>query len=163
MTTESAVRERLKQIMRDVELNPRMVDCPRCNGYGYHHGFGEHGHDPDWCEMCGGAQYVQDENQTADAILTAFPEITLAPGKDVAEGAQRIALRKWCGRFIGLTESKELEADIAAFAATHAAREREACAMIAETIWEHRDAHPTSLMAECGREVAAAIRAGESK
>ena len=31
--------------------------CSRCDGRGYHHGFGEHGHDPDWCERCGGAQY----------------------------------------------------------------------------------------------------------
>jgi len=28
--------------------------CPRCKGKGYHHGFGEHGYDPDWCESCGG-------------------------------------------------------------------------------------------------------------
>lgn len=29
--------------------------CQRCAGKGYHHGFGEDGHDPDWCEKCGGA------------------------------------------------------------------------------------------------------------
>lgn len=29
-------------------------DCERCRGKGYHHGFGEHGWDPDWCERCGG-------------------------------------------------------------------------------------------------------------
>ena len=28
--------------------------CSRCAGKGYHHGFGEHGHDPDWCSECGG-------------------------------------------------------------------------------------------------------------
>jgi DnaJ-class molecular chaperone len=31
-----------------------LTTCPRCEGRGYHHGFGEHGHDPDWCEDCGG-------------------------------------------------------------------------------------------------------------
>lgn len=31
--------------------------CRRCKGRGYHHGFGEHGWDPDWCEHCGGARY----------------------------------------------------------------------------------------------------------
>lgn len=41
-----------------------------------------------------------------------------------------------------------------------AAEERaiERCAKIAEGIWADKDAHPTSLMAECGREVARAIR-----
>jgi len=29
-------------------------ECPQCYGRGYHHGFGELGHDPDWCSMCGG-------------------------------------------------------------------------------------------------------------
>ncbi len=29
-------------------------ECERCNGRGYHHGFGMQGHDPDWCENCGG-------------------------------------------------------------------------------------------------------------
>lgn len=30
------------------------VDCPTCDGKGYHHGFGEDGCDPDWCTQCGG-------------------------------------------------------------------------------------------------------------
>jgi hypothetical protein len=34
--------------------DPQFMPCPRCWGKGYHHGFGEHGHDPDWCEDCGG-------------------------------------------------------------------------------------------------------------
>jgi DnaJ-class molecular chaperone len=42
------------------------VKCPRCNGRGYHHGFGERGHDPDWCEQCDGAQYIWR------VLLTAF-------------------------------------------------------------------------------------------
>jgi hypothetical protein len=32
--------------------------CQKCNGKGYHHGFGTDGHDPDWCEECGGCQFV---------------------------------------------------------------------------------------------------------
>ena len=35
--------------------------CPRCGGMGYHYGFGEHGHDPDWCEFCGGQGVVFEE------------------------------------------------------------------------------------------------------
>lgn len=31
-----------------------METCERCKGRGYHHGFGEDGHDPDWCIDCGG-------------------------------------------------------------------------------------------------------------
>jgi protein gp37 len=33
---------------------PTHAVCKRCEGRGYHHGFGEHGHDPDWCSECGG-------------------------------------------------------------------------------------------------------------
>jgi hypothetical protein len=40
--------------------------CKRCDGRGYHHGFGEHGHDPDWCSRCGGPGY-----DTAD-LLTGY-------------------------------------------------------------------------------------------
>jgi hypothetical protein len=32
--------------------------CKRCSSRGYHHGFGEHGHDPDWCDVCGGSGFV---------------------------------------------------------------------------------------------------------
>lgn len=32
--------------------------CDRCSSNGYHHGFGEHGHDPDWCDICGGSGFV---------------------------------------------------------------------------------------------------------
>lgn len=28
--------------------------CPKCQGKGYVHGFGEHGADPDWCPSCDG-------------------------------------------------------------------------------------------------------------
>lgn len=37
------------------------VTCPRCNGKGYHHGFGERGWDPDWCERCDGSQFESRE------------------------------------------------------------------------------------------------------
>lgn len=39
--------------------------CPRCDGRGYHWGFGEHGHDPDWCDVCGGPGTVSAEILTA--------------------------------------------------------------------------------------------------
>jgi DnaJ-class molecular chaperone len=32
--------------------------CERCSQRGYHHGFGEDGCDPDWCETCGGSGFV---------------------------------------------------------------------------------------------------------
>lgn len=47
-------------------LESETVPCPRCNGVGYHHGFGEGGHDPDWCVNCGGCQY---ESQDPKLIL----------------------------------------------------------------------------------------------
>lgn len=46
-----------------LEEPPKVVErpCPRCGGGGYHYGFGEHGHDPDWCEFCGGPGVVFEE------------------------------------------------------------------------------------------------------
>lgn len=32
--------------------------CEKCQGHGYHHGFGEGGHSPDWCVVCGGAGFM---------------------------------------------------------------------------------------------------------
>lgn len=62
-------------------MNPPMVDCKRCEGRGYHHGFGETGHDPDWCTECGGAGYVLAYSiDPADAIRALRKE----PG-DAAE------------------------------------------------------------------------------
>ena len=47
--------------------------CRRCEGQGYHHGFGEHGHDPDWCEVCGGSGFDQkyDEVTAMQMAITA--------------------------------------------------------------------------------------------
>ncbi len=46
----------------DAELAKRPdIICDRCKGKGYHHGFGEDGHDPDWCEVCGGAERWRPE------------------------------------------------------------------------------------------------------
>lgn len=49
--------------------------CSRCEGRGYHHGFGEHGHDPDWCEVCGGSGFVpgcDDREAMRKALEAAF-------------------------------------------------------------------------------------------
>lgn len=40
--------------------------CSRCNGQGYHHGFGYHGHDPDWCDVCGG------DGRVSNAMVTPW-------------------------------------------------------------------------------------------
>lgn len=52
-----------------------MVMCPRCNGVGYHHGFGEGGHDPDWCDSCGGSQSgpeFSDKEAMREALKAAL-------------------------------------------------------------------------------------------
>lgn len=56
------------------EIETETMPCPRCNGYGYHHGFGEHGHDPDWCEQCGGPGFVMahDATKTPDLLIAAL-------------------------------------------------------------------------------------------
>jgi hypothetical protein len=51
--------------------DPEFVECPRCKGKGYHHGFGEGGVDPDWCEDCGGPGQMlhPDCNVSPDDLL----------------------------------------------------------------------------------------------
>ena len=46
--------ERAAKAYDDACMTPTFKPCPRCNGKGYHHGFGESGADPDWCDNCGG-------------------------------------------------------------------------------------------------------------
>ncbi len=54
ITTEMVERayNRFMQTMSETE------DCQRCVSRGYHHGFDEHGNDPDRCEVCGGSGFV---------------------------------------------------------------------------------------------------------
>lgn len=68
----ASAREVLKKTLTAIESET--VPCERCNGYGYHHGFGEHGHDPDWCVVCGGAQVVpaHDAEKTPEILLAAL-------------------------------------------------------------------------------------------
>lgn len=55
----------------------------------------------------------------ADAILAAFPQLTLAPGNDVLEGAREVASANFCD------SAMQPQIDrIAAFATAHAAKER---------------------------------------
>lgn len=49
--------------------------CGRCEGRGYHHGFGDEGFDPDWCEVCGGAGFApghDDKSAMKLALAAAF-------------------------------------------------------------------------------------------
>lgn len=63
----------------------------------------------------------------ADAILAAFPELT-APDKDMVKGAQEVI-----GKWMALTPAAlNCAQDVAAFATACVAREREACARLAE-------------------------------
>ncbi len=63
--------------------------CERCGGKGYHHGFGEHGHDPDWCSECGGAGYVPAT--TESEAWGAVVDLILAKvGQHATETADRL-------------------------------------------------------------------------
>jgi hypothetical protein len=52
--------------------DPIMEKCARCDGKGYHHGFGEDGASPDWCEECGGNQYNVRPGEEARAMKEAL-------------------------------------------------------------------------------------------
>ena len=56
----------------EAESNPNMVRCPRCEGKGYHHGFGENGYDPDWCELCEGTASVLAEGEELRPMTAAL-------------------------------------------------------------------------------------------
>ena len=72
MITDAMVDVALAQWKADaVATKP----CSRCDGKQYHHGFGEHGHDPDWCEKCGGAGFEEaytDAQQMKRALEAAL-------------------------------------------------------------------------------------------
>jgi hypothetical protein len=53
MTETRSLVERVARYLALCD-EPEFVECARCKGKGYHHGFGEDGADPDWCEDCGG-------------------------------------------------------------------------------------------------------------
>lgn len=57
------------------------VNCQKCEGRGYHHGFGDNGHDPDWCSECGGAQFVGEftEGQAMAVAIAAYERVMAEP------------------------------------------------------------------------------------
>jgi hypothetical protein len=81
--------------------------CPRCLGRGYHHGFGEYGADPDWCEACGGPGHVMlhdyetCEKAAWEAALTA---INLPAYLELAEAAE--AARALLAQYVELHMAK---------------------------------------------------------
>lgn len=82
---------------------PIMLKCERCDGRGYHHGFGENGHDPDWCEICGGCQFVGVPGEEARAIRAAL---------ESALAAQAAAVKPIKAKWVGddrLHENSEVE------------------------------------------------------
>jgi predicted nucleic acid-binding Zn-ribbon protein len=61
---------------------PQMVPCPKCEGRGYHHGYGEDGADPDWCSECGGNQFnvvPGEEERAMRAALEAAARVAPEP------------------------------------------------------------------------------------
>ena len=69
---EEETVETVTRRMEMVRCQPTMISCPRCKGSGYHHGFGEDGRDPDWCDKCGGPGLICDPFEEARAALTAL-------------------------------------------------------------------------------------------
>ena len=65
-----ALRARAQQVIDEADqfiawqVAPKFQPCPQCGGHGYHHGFGERGHDPDWCSVCGGPGEVPTDPGT---------------------------------------------------------------------------------------------------
>jgi protein gp37 len=65
------------------QLGRRPCDpCKRCGGAGFHHGFGELGHDPDWCLDCGGDG-------------KSCPHMHSLDGRDPAEWPEDLRVQEW--------------------------------------------------------------------
>lgn len=75
---EAAV-EAAKKAYAEAESAPNLVHCERCKGTGYHHGFGEDGHDPDWCRDCGGGGFAlaagEEDRPLRSALAAALPHL----------------------------------------------------------------------------------------
>lgn len=56
--------------------------CARCRQRGYHHGFGENGHDPDWCTACGGSGFVQKYDEQTAMKLAVEAALTCREGTE---------------------------------------------------------------------------------
>lgn len=88
MTTDKAL-EAARASYRHAEENPRFVECPRCKGVGYHHGFGEEGNDPDWCSQCGGSQQIMPADEADRPLIEAISAyLSALPGE--AEVVERL-------------------------------------------------------------------------
>jgi hypothetical protein len=116
--------------------SPEFEPCPRCNGKGYHHGFGEGGVDPDWCERCGGPGEQPTEpgmwspdnllEEARDALAASPPAGRIAPeGLEEAVAALERAAwsRSWSrlkaarevlGALLGITIMGSLKRDLLA-------------------------------------------------
>ncbi|SMF65468.1 hypothetical protein SAMN02982989_3363 [Xaviernesmea oryzae] len=84
MITDKQVRDALTAFNKAVN-EPVMLKCERCDGRGYHHGFGENGHDPDWCEVCGGGQYVVAPGEEGRAMRLALEAAHPSPSASEAQ------------------------------------------------------------------------------
>lgn len=78
--------EAAKTAYRLAEESPEMIKCTRCAGFGYVHGFGEDGYDPDWCPSCGGPGFelaAGEEDRPLREAITAYRRASTAgvPGE----------------------------------------------------------------------------------
>jgi len=80
--TDEMVDRALEAFNKSINA-PLTVKCARCEGKGYHHGFGEDGASPDWCQECGGNQYNILPGEEPRAIRAAL-EAALLPSKPKA-------------------------------------------------------------------------------
>lgn len=81
MVTDEMVEKALSSFNKTIN-EPIMVKCQRCDGRGYHHGFGEDGHDPDWCVECGGNQYDVAPGEESRAMRAALEAALSAQGQE---------------------------------------------------------------------------------
>lgn len=70
------VRDRIRRYSEWCEA-PLFEPCQRCHGKGSHHGYGEHGCDPDWCPVCGGQgeQPTEPGTWSPDDLLKEASEL----------------------------------------------------------------------------------------
>lgn len=83
MITDAMIEAALSAFNKAVN-DPIMENCQRCDGKGYHYGFGETGHDPDWCNDCGGGGVNVRPGEEERAMRAALEAALAAAGEPVA-------------------------------------------------------------------------------
>jgi hypothetical protein len=71
--------------------NPKTIPCKKCGGSGCHGGFGEDGHDQDWCSVCGGGGVELADGEENRPMKDALEAVAPFIAEQALERAAQVA------------------------------------------------------------------------